>query len=452
MVTRGHWGVRCWRAVGPAALLLSLVVPQVGPAGAIAVHAAAAPVTVRPELSTYAGAPAAGTPTEVAQQPFGLAVLDRYTFVADPTNHVVRLLIDNTEVAFAGLGSLAVDGDGGDPAAAQLAGPYAVAIGQVTKVGYQVTGFDVYIADTFAHQIRKATVTIPTIDKPRVSLTAVISTIAGSSSFGFSGDRGAATSAQLNSPYGLAWDPTRNVLYIADTLNNRVRVVDSRGTIRSLVASPLSHPRGLAVTGDALYIADTDNNVIRRFDLAKGGLTTVAGTGAAGYVDGVATAAKLQRPSGITLDEQNLLIADTGNNVVRQLSDNAIRTIAGTGTAGRLGDRGPAIGAQLSSPTGGAGRPDGDVVIADTGNNLVRVLQAAKAPGVAPTIDVEAGNGTASFAGDGKPPTQAQFAGPAAVLSQLAAVGSTNVAVPAIAGRRYIVDTFNQAVRAFSTR
>ena len=452
MVTRGHWGVRCWRAVGPAALLLSLVMPQVGPARVINAQAAG-PAVVRPELSTYAGAPAAGTPTGVAQQPFGLAVLDRYTFVADPTNHVVRLLIDNTEVAFAGLGSLAVDGDGGDPAAAQLAGPYAVAIGQVTKVGYQVTGFDVYIADTFAHQIRKATVTIPTIDKPRVSLTAVISTIAGSGSFGFSGDRGAATSAQLNSPYGLAWDQTRNVLYIADTLNNRVRVVDSRGTIRSLVGSPLSHPRGLAVNGDALYIADTDNNVIRRFDLAKGGLTTVAGTGTAGYVDGVvATAAKLQRPSGITLDGQDLLIADTGNNVVRQLSDNAIRTIAGTGKAGRLGDRGPAIGAQLSSPTGVAVRPDGDVVIADTGNNLVRVLQAAKAPGVAPTIDVEAGNGTASFTGDGKPPTQAQFAGPAAVLSQLAAVGSTSVAVPAIAGRRYIVDTFNQAVRAFSTR
>src|SRR5881397_594304 len=177
MVTRGRWGVRCWRAVGPAALLISLV-PQVGPARPISVQAAA-PVVVRPELSTYAGAPAAGTPTGVAQQPFGLAILDRYTFVADPTNHLVRLLIDNTEVAFAGLGSLAVDGDGGNPAAAQLAGPYAVAIGQVTKVGYQVTGFDVYIADTFAHQVRKATVAIPTIDRPRAALAAVISTVAG---------------------------------------------------------------------------------------------------------------------------------------------------------------------------------------------------------------------------------------------------------------------------------
>src|SRR5437667_5407558 len=130
MVTRGHWGVRCWRAVGPAALLLSLVIPAVSPARTIMAQAAA-PAAVRPELSTYAGAPAAGKPSEVAQQPFGLAVLGRYTFVADPTNHLVRVLIDNTEVAFAGLGSLAIQGDGGDPAAAQLAGPYAVAIGQV---------------------------------------------------------------------------------------------------------------------------------------------------------------------------------------------------------------------------------------------------------------------------------------------------------------------------------
>ncbi|TMF85725.1 MAG: hypothetical protein E6I07_10195, partial [Chloroflexi bacterium] len=252
--------------MGPAVLLLGLVIPPLGPGRTIAVQAAA-PAAVRPELSTYAGAPAAGNPTDVAQQPFGLAVLGRYTFVADPTNHVVRLLIDNTEVAFAGLGSLAVEGDGGDPAEAQLAGPFAVAIGQVTEVGYQVTAFDVYIADTFAHQVRKASVTIPTIDKPSVSQSAVISTIAGSGTFGFSGDGGRATSAQLNSPYGVAWDSKRNVLYIADTLNNRVRSVDGRGTIRSLLAGPLNHPRGLAVNGDGLYIADTDNNVIRRLDL-----------------------------------------------------------------------------------------------------------------------------------------------------------------------------------------
>src|SRR5438132_11575262 len=139
----GRVGNRWWRALGPAALLVGLAVPQVAVTSPLAV-AAAAPVPGRPELSTYAGAPAAGKPTDVAQQPFGLAVFGRYTFVADPVNHVVRLLIDNSEVAFAGAGSMAAEGDGGDPAKAQLAGPYADAYGQVTKVRYQVTGFQMF--------------------------------------------------------------------------------------------------------------------------------------------------------------------------------------------------------------------------------------------------------------------------------------------------------------------
>ena len=201
-------GIRWWRAAGPVALLAGLAIPQVAVSPPL-IAAAATPVAGRPDLSTYAGAPAAGKPTEVAQQPFGLAVFGRYTFVADPANHVVRLLIDNNELAFAGAGSLAVAGDGSDPAKSQLAGPYAVAIGQVTQVGYQVTGFDVYIADTFGHQVRKATVTIPSIDNPTSTQTAVITTVAGSASFGYAGDQGPALTAKLNSPYGIAWDQKR---------------------------------------------------------------------------------------------------------------------------------------------------------------------------------------------------------------------------------------------------
>src|SRR6202158_4220068 len=159
MKRRGHWGVRCWRALGPAVLLVTLAIPQFTINSPLAVQATG-PVPGRPELATYAGAPAAGKPTEVAQQPFGLAVFGRYTFAADPVNHLVRLLIDNSEVAFAGAGSMAVEGDGGNPAKAQLAGPYAVAIGQVTQLGYQVTGFDVCIAATFGDTGRKATLPI----------------------------------------------------------------------------------------------------------------------------------------------------------------------------------------------------------------------------------------------------------------------------------------------------
>lgn len=454
MVRRGHWGVRCRRALGSAALLVTLAIPQVALNPPLAVQAAA-PVPGRPDISTYAGAPAAGKPLDVAQQPFGLAVFGRYTFVADPVNHLVRLLIDNSEVAFAGAGSLAVEGDGGDPSKAQLVGPYAVAIGQVSQVGYQVTGFDVYIADTFAHQVRKVSVTIPPIDSPSGSQTAVISTIAGTGSFGFSGDHGQATSATLNSPYGVAWDAKRNRVYVADTLNSRVRVIDSGGMITTLLAAPLNQPRGLAINGDGLYIADTSNNAIRRYDLASGALTTVAGTGVAGYLDGVlGTASRLKMPSGLAFDDKaNLYVADTGNNVVRELSasDHVIRTVAGTGNAGEFGDGGPAILARLSSPTSVAVRPNGDVVIADTGNNLIRVLEGAVSSAPAHNIHVEAGNGTPSFAGDGQPPARAQFAAPAAVLSQFGNVGQPNGAVPAIRGQRFVVDTFNQTIRTFAT-
>ena len=453
MKRRGRWGSRWWRAVGPAALLVSLAVPQVAVTSPLVV-AAAAPLPGRPDLSTYAGAPAAGKPNEVAQQPFGLAVFGRYTFVADPANHVVRLLIDNTELAFAGAGSMAVAGDGPDPAKAQLAGPYAVAIGDVTKNGYQVTRFDVYIADTFGHQVRKAAVTIPSIDNPTGVQKAEITTIAGDGSFGFAGDQDSAVKAKLNSPYGIAWDPQHGIVYVADTLNNRVRSIDS-GIIKTVVAAPLNQPRGLAINGNGLYIADTYNNVVRRYDLTTHVLTTVAGTGSAGYKDGAPGTALLRQPSGLAFDEKaNLYIADTGNNVIRELSaqpDHTLQTVAGTGKAGEFGDGGPAILAQLTAPTAVAVRPNGDVVIADTGNNLVRVLEGSIATAPGHNIHVEAGNGTASFAGDGQQRIHAQFAEPAAVLSKIAADEALNAAVPHVTGQRYVIDTFNHAVRTFAT-
>src|SRR5438045_9614925 len=119
--------------------------------------AAAAPVTTsayiaassnsaQPELATYAGAPAAGKPTDVAQQPFGLAVSGRYTFVADPVNHLVRLLIDNSELVFVGNGSLASEGDGKDLALSQLVGPYAVAVGHCSQPGLTVPHLALFAA------------------------------------------------------------------------------------------------------------------------------------------------------------------------------------------------------------------------------------------------------------------------------------------------------------------
>ncbi len=478
MESRGHWRARCWRAVGSAALLVTLAAPQLPSAHPIVAAAATAPPTARPELSTYAGQPAAGAPTSVAQQPFGLAVLGRYTFVADPINHVVRLLIDNAEVTFAGAGGLAVEDDHADPAKAQLAGPYAVAIGKVTQVGYDVTSFDVYIADTFGNQIRKVNVTVPPVGSPSGTQKAVISTIAGMGDFGFAGDNGPATGAKLNSPYGVAWDKSQNTVYIADTLNNCIRSVAFKPDAITLpnittavgpcssASAPLNHPRGLASDGNGkLYIADTYNNVVRVYDSGteyspahQPSLSVVAGRVArAGYYDRVsATSGLLSMPSGVALsDKGSLLIADTGNNAIREVSfsDGIIRTVAGTTEKGESGDTLPAIRATLNAPTAVAVRPNGDVVIGDTGNNLVRILEGTLTNGPAHNIHIEAGNGTPSLAGDGQPPSHAQFAGPAAVVSQLSPGGSTGTdgSVPAITGQRYVIDTFNNAIRKFQT-
>src|SRR2546423_15610143 len=112
MKSRGHWGIRGWRVVGSAVFLVTVTLPQVVLGSPLAVQAAA-PVPGRPELATYAGAPAAGKPTDVAQQPFGLAVFGRDTFVAHPVHHAVRVLIDKNEGALSGAGGQAAQGGGG---------------------------------------------------------------------------------------------------------------------------------------------------------------------------------------------------------------------------------------------------------------------------------------------------------------------------------------------------
>ena len=425
---------------------------------------AAEPIPARPEIATYVGEPAARSALDQAQQPFGIAVSGRYTYIADPANRVVRLLLKSAstkpsafpppdERVFAGNGGLSVEGDGSDPTAAQLSGPYAVAAGAVNRVGDQVTGFDVYIADTYGNQVRKVTVTVPVIDSATTSLRAVITTIAGiGSSFGFDGD-GPALAHKLNSPYALAWDSgtwslklqpprlPRQVLYIADSLNGRVRALDLASDTLTTVAQGLGEPRGLAVTpGGLLYIADTANGAIRSFDPVSSKVSTPLQAG------------KLQQPTGLALDAQGrLLIADTGDNLVRSARFSAghladLTTVAGTGVAGALGDGGPAVAAQLSSPFGVAVRDDGDVLIADTGNNLVRLVDGAT--GIITRI---AGNRTPSFSGDGGPPTEAQLGGPSAVVSQPVSGPLTQAAIPQTRGVRYVVDTLNQAVRTFAT-
>jgi sugar lactone lactonase YvrE len=300
----------------------------------------------------------------------------------------------------AGDGEAAFAGDGGQAPLAALARPRAVAVdGQG----------NLFVADTDNNRIR------------RVSPGGVITTIAGTGVAGFGGDGGPATAAQLSSPFGVALDAVGDVL-IADANNHRVRKVDTTGMITTVAgtgvaafggdggpatAAQLNLPRGLGVDPMGnVVIADSNNNRVRRVD-ASGMITTVAGTGVAGFGGdgGPATSAQLSFPRSIAFDRSGaLLFVDTHNERVRKVdASGVVTTIAGDGVAAFGGDGGPATAAHLNIPYGVAVGPAGDVFIADSENARVRK--------VAPngTITTAAGDGTEGFSGDGGPPALAQL-------------------------------------------
>jgi len=274
--------------------------------------------------------------------------------------------------------------------------------------------------------------------------------VAGTGTLGYSGDGGPALSADLNSPYGVSLDASGN-LYIADTGNCVIRKVDSTGKIITIAGNGNQgyNGGGIPATSAALYdpyrvvadaagnvyIADYYNNRIRKVD-TSGTITTIAGTGTQGYNgDGIpATTAQLSLPAAVAVDASgNVYIVDTWNNRIRKIdSSGTISSIAGTGFAGVLGDGGPATSAQVNEPEGIAVDRSGSVYIVDYGNSKIRKIDASG------TIDTIAGTGTFGFSGDGGPAT-------AAFLNQ-----PTGVAVDS-AGNVYIADNQNSRVRKIDT-
>ena len=184
-----------------------------------------------------------------------------------------------------------------------------------------------------------------------------------------------------------------------------------------------------------MYIADTNNNVIRKVNLMTGAISTAAGTGAPGYTgDGaLATAATLNSPEGVAVDAAgDLYIADTNNDAVREVvaATGKIATIAGDGTGapGFAGDGGLAISAKLNAPYGVALDAAGNLYIADSGNNRVRVVNTSG------NIGTFAGNGTPAYLGDGGAAISAELYSPLGVACDPA-------------GNVYIADARNYVVR-----
>ena len=259
-----------------------------------------------------------------------------------------------------------------------------------------------YIADTFNNRIR------------RFDVGGNITTIAGDGTTGASGDGGIITYADLNLPRGGSFDSTGN-LYFADTLHNRIRKIAAGTKIISTIAGSgiygfsgdggpataavFNTPQGVYLDGaGAIYIADTNNNRIRKIDAGSNIISTIAGGGspADNLGDGLsATSARLASPQSVFVDSSGAIyIADTNNNRIRKIAagSNIISTIAGTGTAGFSGDGGLSTAAMISSPRAIFQDSSGRIYLSDSNNNRIRRL-ALTAPATSLTIEV---NGTDS--------------------------------------------------------
>ncbi|MFF5480003.1 RICIN domain-containing protein [Streptomyces sp. NPDC012935] len=313
--------------------------------------------------------------------PYGVAVDGAGTlYFSDYNNHRVRKITTDGKICtVAGTGSAGYRGDDGPAVSAQLNCPREVAVDSTGTL---------YVVDAGNHRVRK------------VAVDGTISTVAGMGTAGFGGDGGPATAARLNLPMGVAVDSAGS-LYIAEYHNNRVRKVAADGTISTVagmgtagfkgdggpaVSAQLNRPHGVAVDGAGdLYIADHSNHRVRKV-ASDGTISTVAGTGAAGFGGdgGPATAARLNIPVGMVVDSAgDLYIADHSNHRVRKVaSDGTISTVAGTGAAGFGGDGGPAASAQLRNPFGLAVDCVDTLYIADHANHRVRKIASARMAGL----------------------------------------------------------------------
>ena len=308
-------------------------------------------------------------------------------YITDQGNFRIRKVSGGTVSTYVGNGTAGYTGDGKAATAAEIDGVFGL--------NFDSSG-NLYITDTANACIRL------------ITPAGIISTIAGVGGTAlFGGDTGLATAADLDIPSYVLLDAAGDY-YIADSANNRVRLVTkSTGDITTFagngngylagdgglaVNAGLNHPRGLALdSAGNLYIADTDNNAVRMVTPA-GIITTIAGvSGNPGFSGdgGPATEALLNVTSGVAVDAAgNVFIADDINGRVRKVTTNGtITTIAGNGAFGYAGDGGPAVSASLLFPTGVTFDKSGNLYIADSGNSAIRKVSNA---GVAPLTSAPA--------------------------------------------------------------
>ena len=390
-------------------------------------------------ISTIAGGAPPPTPARAVKASIGdptrLATDAAGNVYFSSLHSVFKVDAGGTLTRVAGNARAGNSGDSGAAVAAQLNSPMGIAVDAAGNL---------FVADRDASVVR------------RIAANGTITTVAGNGTAGFTGDGGAATSAQINGPFGVAVDSTGN-LFIADTGNEVVRRVTPDGTMWTVAGTGtrgfmgdggaarsawLNGPEGVAVdSAGTLYIADTFNGRIRRMG-TDGVISTVAGVGSTGVYrgdGGPAQNAALSLPTDVAADGGgNLYIADFGNSRIRLVSGGIISTVAGRTDGIPPTDGQAAVNVKLEGPTGVTVDRGGAVYFVEagigSGTGLAlgdyRVWKVS-ATGLFTTL---AGNGLASYSGDGAAAAAAQFNGPSGV-----AAGPS--------GAIYIADTVNQRVR-----
>jgi sugar lactone lactonase YvrE len=379
-------------------------------------------VTDRTNVSTVAGSGTSGfsdgsTSSPKFYSPTGIAIAaSGNMYIADSQNHCIRKITASGYVTtFAGSGVAGFLNGTAD--VAQFNIPYSIAVDASENI---------YVTESTSYAVRK------------ITQAGVVSTLAGKeTTSGFLDAQG--TNALFAGPKGLTVDSSGNI-YVADANNNRIRKITSSGTVTTFAgdgtagfldgqgtAAKFNNPIGVAVTGSGvIYVSDALNNRIRAIS-GTGLVSTFAGSGATGLVNGQGTAAQFNTPRALTVDSSgNIYLVDYNNNRIRKITNTgAVTTLSGTGAFGAVNGVGTV--ATFKYPEGIAVDASGNSFVADVTNNSIRKITNS--------------GDTSTYAGtavrgleNGQSGTMAMFNSPIAV-----AVNSSGIT--------YVIDDFNSCIR-----
>ncbi len=381
----------------------------------------------------FTGDGAAATSAEL-YYPQAVGVSGTKVYVADTNNYRIRLFTVGSNInTVAGNGSYNLPSliNGSAPQGVVLDYPYGV---------YADASGNVFANDSSNYNVREL-----------VKSSGLVNVIAGTGTAGFTGDSGLATKAEISTNQGTAKDSKGNI-YIADQGNHVIRMINTAGNISTFAgigqragfsgdggpatSAELYYPSGVAVDShDNVYIADTYNQVIR--EVVSGTINTIAGIGSRGGYSGdggPATSAQLYYPYGVTVDGAgNFFIADYSNCRIREVSaaTGVINTVAGTGACTYTGD-GPATEEAISQPQGIVVDANDNLFFADTGNQILRWVSAGS------IMTTFAGKpDSAGYSGDGGVATSAQMYYPTGIGEDSS-------------GNFLVADTYNFRIRGIS--